>query len=448
MDDLTDILDAKFCGEGDNQGIAMIDIKRYHKNVSGMLEESANGDLMHYSDHLAIVEEQRKTFEQIVTDPENQPSQYGTIPLSMHEAAVEELRQQAKGLEEALAFLSRSALWRRYGSRKIATNEEAILVNAINNALAALSQPVAGVEGWKMVPKEPTQAMCDAARVEAAHWQNSGDPWSAMTWFRIYRAMIAVAPAPAAPQEAEPFPERDPNIPAEQQGLFRKFIVHRVDGSDAPGGKHYGCRYFVLDLNHDKHAPAAMRAYAADCAATHPKLALDLFAEFGAAPRLQETGPISEQNARFAIEAAIDFGRQGINPPPSDDHWLTPYWKIGKQHAAPAPQAQVSDADLPALPFTALSTKESGSLYTADDMFLYAKAAISALLSRSDDARDAARYRWLRKDWVQPDPLNRWVPRSVTPQPNGSVLFSGVYSEREYDIAVDRAMQSEQEGGK
>jgi hypothetical protein len=44
-----------------------------------------------------------------------------------------------------------------------------------------------------LVPKEPTQAMCDAARAEARSWENSGDPWSAMTWFRIYRAMLRAA---------------------------------------------------------------------------------------------------------------------------------------------------------------------------------------------------------------------------------------------------------------
>ncbi|WP_197672302.1 hypothetical protein [Cupriavidus nantongensis] len=76
-------------------------------------------------------------------------------------------------------------------------------------------------------------------------------------------------------------PERDTSKPAEQQGLFRKFDVRRTDGCDAPGGKHHGCRYFVLDLDHDAHAPAALRAYAASCAATHPQLSTDLVREFG-----------------------------------------------------------------------------------------------------------------------------------------------------------------------
>lgn len=77
------------------------------------------------------------------------------------------------------------------------------------------------------------------------------------------------------------FKPHDPSLPSSQQGLYEKFHVTRTDGSDAPGGKHEGCRYFVLDATHDPHTPAAMRAYAASCAVTHPLLAADINAEFG-----------------------------------------------------------------------------------------------------------------------------------------------------------------------
>ncbi len=76
------------------------------------------------------------------------------------------------------------------------------------------------------------------------------------------------------------FRERDMSKPAEQQGLFRKFDVRRVDGSDQEGGKHYGCRHFVLDMDHDAHAPAALIAYADSCAESHPELAAQLRREF------------------------------------------------------------------------------------------------------------------------------------------------------------------------
>ena len=46
------------------------------------------------------------------------------------------------------------------------------------------------------------------------------------------------------------------------RGLYKKFYVRRTDGSDAKGGKHEGCVYYVLDLTHDKHAVPAIRAYA------------------------------------------------------------------------------------------------------------------------------------------------------------------------------------------
>lgn len=60
------------------------------------------------------------------------------------------------------------------------------------------------------------------------------------------------------------------------RGIFHKFNVSRVDGTSAPGGKHDGCFYFVLDLDHDPHAKAALKAYADSCRADYPKLAEDL----------------------------------------------------------------------------------------------------------------------------------------------------------------------------
>ena len=78
-------------------------------------------------------------------------------------------------------------------------------------------------------------------------------------------------------------PERDTTKTAEQQGLFRKFDVRRVDGSDQLGGKHHGCRYYVLDVDHDPYAAAALGAYADACKESHPELARDLREKWGAA---------------------------------------------------------------------------------------------------------------------------------------------------------------------
>ncbi|MGD0485105.1 MAG: hypothetical protein ABSB58_10735 [Gemmatimonadales bacterium] len=63
---------------------------------------------------------------------------------------------------------------------------------------------------------------------------------------------------------------------AKRDGLYQKFVVERVDGRSAPGEKHDGCRYFVLDLDHDKFAVPALRSYAMACRAELPRLSADL----------------------------------------------------------------------------------------------------------------------------------------------------------------------------
>lgn len=71
-------------------------------------------------------------------------------------------------------------------------------------------------------------------------------------------------------------PERDNETPAELQGMLNKFIVRRCDGADKYGQKHHDCDYFVLDVTHDQHAKAALRAYAMACRRTHPFLSADM----------------------------------------------------------------------------------------------------------------------------------------------------------------------------
>lgn len=61
-----------------------------------------------------------------------------------------------------------------------------------------------------------------------------------------------------------------------ERGLYGKFNVSRIDGSSEPGGRHHGCDYYVLDVDHDPHAGAALMAYADSCERDYPKLAADL----------------------------------------------------------------------------------------------------------------------------------------------------------------------------
>lgn len=65
-------------------------------------------------------------------------------------------------------------------------------------------------------------------------------------------------------------------INQKELGIYQKFNVTRTDGSDAPGGKHFGDEYFVLNLTTDKHTIPAIAAYAESCAADYPALAADL----------------------------------------------------------------------------------------------------------------------------------------------------------------------------
>lgn len=76
--------------------------------------------------------------------------------------------------------------------------------------------------------------------------------------------------------------EFDPSKPSSQQGLYGKFYIERTDGKSAPGEKHHGCQYFILDITHDIHAKAALLAYAQSCALTHPELSHDLYTQLGA----------------------------------------------------------------------------------------------------------------------------------------------------------------------
>ncbi len=62
----------------------------------------------------------------------------------------------------------------------------------------------------------------------------------------------------------------------ETRGVYRKFEVRRTDGSSGKDGKHARCRYFVLDLDHDKHAAAALAAYSDSCRDDYPILSAEL----------------------------------------------------------------------------------------------------------------------------------------------------------------------------
>lgn len=183
--------------------------------------------------------------------------------------------------------------------------------------------------GLKLVPMRPTAIMLDAAIATVSNRKTYGTKnhtlgqMLAEEWIAMVHAATdtppAAAPTAQAPSVASPvetkdvaaqvgtaeaiaasevlevarasvraefalhFPLRKPEIPAEQQGLFEKFIVRRTDGRDEPGCKHENCEYFVLDVDHDEHARAALAAYADAAEKTHPDLASDLRSRYSLA---------------------------------------------------------------------------------------------------------------------------------------------------------------------
>lgn len=58
------------------------------------------------------------------------------------------------------------------------------------------------------------------------------------------------------------------------RGLYDKYVVRRIDAD--PTGKHDNCWYFVLDLEHDPYAYAALDMYANSCIEKNPVLGYEL----------------------------------------------------------------------------------------------------------------------------------------------------------------------------
>lgn len=63
---------------------------------------------------------------------------------------------------------------------------------------------------------------------------------------------------------------------AENDSLYQKYNVSRVDGRDLPGGDKASARYFVLDYMNDWYARIALGCYADSCSIEFPELAADI----------------------------------------------------------------------------------------------------------------------------------------------------------------------------
>jgi len=98
----------------------------------------------------------------------------------------------------------------------------------------------------------------------------------------------------------------------EGRGLFGKYQVARKDNTDLPGGKHYGCPLFVLDIRHDRHARVAARRYAQSCQHDEPRLSDDLMVLV-----TSETGiPASPQSDLVDVGVGVEVFSPNLAPLP------------------------------------------------------------------------------------------------------------------------------------
>jgi hypothetical protein len=99
------------------------------------------------------------------------------------------------------------------------------------------------------------------------------------------------------------------------EGLYQKYRVTRTDGQSEPGCKHHECKYFVLDMKHDKHAKAAILAYAHSCEGEYPALAFDLLVAIGQIPPhgLFDKFPNQESYSIAEVQKWLgDLGADGL----------------------------------------------------------------------------------------------------------------------------------------
>jgi hypothetical protein len=79
-------------------------------------------------------------------------------------------------------------------------------------------------------------------------------------------------------------PEDSERLTKREMGIYDKYFVMRGDLQDMRGGRHFGCKHFVIDISHDPFAKETLLRYAELCEKEYPNLARDLRAMFPDAP--------------------------------------------------------------------------------------------------------------------------------------------------------------------
>lgn len=90
-----------------------------------------------------------------------------------------------------------------------------------------------------------------------------------------------------------------------------------------------------------------------------------------------------------AISGALALGFQGVNPPPNNEHWLAPFWEIGRESAAQAQPLDIQPIEITdsmALAFHNAITDGSVGQEDVDDI----KTGLRAVLANILDMRPQA----------------------------------------------------------
>ncbi|MDB5813507.1 MAG: hypothetical protein JWN23_624 [Rhodocyclales bacterium] len=113
--------------------------------------------------------------------------------------------------------------------------------------------------------------------------------------------------------------------PDTQRGIYPKYNVSRVDGSDAPGERNHGHMHFVLDLDKlatDAHAKSAIVAYIESCEEEFPLLAEDLR---GYVDRMQPVAFISVPEVTLpngVVVPSFSVGQHLCSQSPDGTPWV------------------------------------------------------------------------------------------------------------------------------
>jgi hypothetical protein len=246
---------------------------KLHTDVSGLEDMVQRGN-----ERWARVVAERDTLKARVAELEAEAE----ANIEWQETMVLDLKRKDAELEAAKAERDQ---WKRKNHCYFVEVEE------LKKELAALRQPV-DPDAW-MTPLEIDHkpgypfhiesmdgafVWCEAGGIAKGANLSPTDAARAAQWLASYAAAHGCPVSLGQPIH----PPLDATRPKAEQGIYDKYRVCRTDRSDAPGCKHDGCQYFVLDRTHDKFAAPALTAYGLACATEYPELSRELLSAYPA----------------------------------------------------------------------------------------------------------------------------------------------------------------------